>query len=71
LLDEFWFPVPMFVLGLTLVFGLIVIDEPLGVVPLTVGVEESVAVCAAAGPMPMMSAASDAAAIDVCPCFMS
>jgi hypothetical protein len=79
LLEEFWFPVPMFVLGLTLVFGLTVMDEPPGVVPLTLGVDESLgvvppapgsAVCAAAGPMPMTSAASDAAAMDAYPCFI-
>jgi hypothetical protein len=79
LLEEFWFPVPMFVLGLTLVFGLTVIEEPPGVVPLTLGVDESLgvvpptpgsAVCAAAGPMPTTSAASDAAAMDAYPCFI-
>jgi hypothetical protein len=80
LLDEFWLPVPMFVLGLTLVFGLTVIDEPPGVVPVTLGVDESlgvvpptpgsVVVCAAAGPMPITSAASDAAAIVAYPCFI-
>jgi hypothetical protein len=79
LLEEFWFPVPMFVLGLTFVFGLTVIDAPPGVVPVTLGVDESVGavpltpgsvVCAAAGPMPMTNTASDAAAIDAYPCFM-
>jgi hypothetical protein len=69
----------MLVLGLTLVFGLTVIDEPPGVVPVTFGVEESVGVlaptpgsvvCADAGPMPTTSAASDAAAIDAHPCFI-
>jgi hypothetical protein len=69
----------MFVLGLTLVFGLIVSDEPPGVVPVTLGVDESLdvvpptpgsAVCAAADPMPMTSAASDAAAIVAYPCFI-
>jgi len=42
LLDEFWLPVPMFVLGLTLVlgltFGLMVTEPPPGVVPVTLGV---------------------------------
>src|SRR5688572_26722871 len=64
----------MFVLGLTLVFGLIVIDESLGVVPVTLGVDESVApgvvTCAPAGPIPMTNAASDAVAIDAYRCFM-
>jgi hypothetical protein len=58
LLDEFWLPVPMFVLGLTFVFGLTLIDEPPGVVPLTLGVDT----CAAVGPTPTTNAANDAAA---------
>jgi hypothetical protein len=66
LLDESWLPVPMLVLGLTLVFGLTEIDAPPGVVTPTPGVE----VWAAAGPMPMMNVASDAAAMDTYPCFM-
>lgn len=73
LLEVFWLPVPMFVLGLTFVFGLTVIDEPPGVLPLTLGVDESVApvvTCAAAGPIPMTNAASDAVAIDAYRCFM-
>jgi hypothetical protein len=70
LLEESWLPVPMFVLGLTLVLGLTVMDEPLGVVPVTLGVEDplvlGVETCATAGPTPMMNAASDAAAIVTC-----
>src|SRR3954468_11487657 len=69
----------MFVLGLTLVFGLTGIDAPPGEVDESLGVDESLdvappapgsVVCAAAGPMPTMSAASDAAAIVAYFCFI-
>jgi hypothetical protein len=64
----------MFVLGLMLVFGLTVTEEPPGVVPLTLGVGElvvsGVVTCEAAGPVPMTNAASDAAAIDAYRYFM-
>jgi len=67
LLEEFWVPVPIFVLGLTFVFGLTVIDEPSDVVPLTLGVDESLVLgpdtCATDGPTPMTNTASAAAAI--------
>jgi hypothetical protein len=60
LLLEFWVPVPRFVGGLTLVFGLIV-TLPLGVLSEPLPVPSLPELWAIAGPIPIISAATDPA----------